>query len=197
MTIRRTVAVLTVAAGVLSGCGIPTEDTPRAIDPPHGPLAAAASPTSAATSAGPVTEQLFLVKDGMLVGVARHTDSAPTVNTVVKDLLAGPTAPERATGITSALLGSNVVAAVRIRASYVVVDLASAIDGTARNDDVLAYAQLVCTLTDRPDVNGVTFTRGGQPIGVPRADGSLSEGPLTTADYIGLMASPSPSPHTT
>ena len=139
-------------------------------------------------------ERLFLVKDDTLTPVIRHVERQPTTDSLLNDLLAGPTDNERATGITSALQGGNVVAGIHLSGGQAVVELASAMDNTARNDEVLAYAQLVCTLTGRPDVDGVTFTRNGQPIGVPRGDGSLAQGPLTAADYASLLASPSPSP---
>ncbi|MBM0224706.1 hypothetical protein JNW87_03160 [Micromonospora sp. ATA51] len=38
----------------------------------------------------------------------------------------------------------------------------------------------------RDDIDTVAFTRRGQPLGVPRADGSLSEQPLTAAEYTAL-----------
>ncbi|WP_091461229.1 hypothetical protein [Micromonospora inyonensis] len=47
---------------------------------------------------------------------------------------------------------------------------------------------------DRPgrptaaDVDRVTFVQGGQRLGVPRTDGSLSTGPLTAADYTAMVS---------
>lgn len=189
---RRVSAVLTLSAVLLAGCGVPIETRPRAIDPPHGPFQALASPTPAAPTAGPVAEKLFLVKDDMLLAVTRHVNHPPAADALIRDLVAGPTDAERDAGITSALLGGSVVDRVDIVGGRATVDLSSTIESTARNDEVLAYAQLVCTLLTRPDISGVTFTSAGRTVAVPRGDGSLSAGPLDASDYAGLIATRSP-----
>lgn len=63
-------------------------------------------------------------------------------------------------------------------------------DNTGRTDDVLALGQIVCTLTSVAGVDTMTFTHDGIPIAVPRADASLSPGPLTFGDYATLVAPP-------
>lgn len=188
-SVAAAVAVLAAAvvlAATLGGCGVTTEERPRAIDPPRGPFQALASPSPAATT-GPIAYTLCLVKDNRLVPVARHRTTAPTLDGLADALIAGPTDSERDQGITSALSGSNIVAAIRASGGRATVELAAPIDKAPRTDEVLAYAQLVCTLTTRPEVGGVIFTRDGKPVGVPRADGSLSQGPLTRTDYAPLI----------
>lgn len=188
-TAAATVLAPAMAAIVLAGCGIQPEGAPRPIDPPHGPFQVLASRAPAATTtSGAVPEQLFLVKEGMLVAVTRYVDREPAADELVADLLEGPTDPERDAGITNALLGSRVVSEVRLMDGWAVVELAAGIEGTERTDEMLGYAQLVCTLTARPEIRGVTFTRDGQSIAVPRGDGSLSQGPLIAADYAQLLA---------
>ena len=181
-----TLAVLLVLVAMVAGCGVPDEPQPRPIAPPRGPFQALVSPSPAVKASGPVTEQLCLVRDGALVTVTRHVDTEPTIERLIADLLAGPTEEERAGGLSSALLGGDAVAGAEVRDGVAVVGLSAPIEGSVRTDEVLAYAQLVCTLTKRSGVTGVEFTRDGRPIAVPRADGSLSDGPLTAADYAGL-----------
>jgi hypothetical protein len=177
-----------LAAGLLAGCGIPADRDPRPIDPPRGPADAVASRTPAVTESGPVPERLFMVKDELLVEVTRRVEGEPTLNGLVRDLLTGPTRAERDMGITSALIGPDVVSSVLLADGRAVVELAAPIEGTGSNDEVLAYAQLVCTLAARAGVDGVTFTRDRRPVEVPRGDGSLSLGPFTAADYADLLA---------
>lgn len=187
MTRRILLPALTVA--LLAGCGIAAEGAPRGADPPPGPFPALASPTPAApfiAASGAVAEQLYFVKDGKLVAVTRHVDTMPTVDELITALQTGPTDAERDTGLSSALLRSD-VASLIIDDGQAVVALASPIDGTGRSDEALAYAQLVCTLTARTEISGVSFTRDGQSLAVPRGDGSLSPGPLTAADYATLV----------
>jgi hypothetical protein len=58
----------------------------------------------------------------------------------------------------------------------------------ARSDDVLAYGQIVCTLTGRgAEIGTVSFVSHGEPLAVPRPDGSLTGGELTISDYTSLL----------
>ena len=171
------------ASTMLAGCGVTAETAPRPITPPRGFLQTTTSPTPEPTGSGPVTVQLFLVKDDALVAE------------LLADLLAGPDDSERSAGLSSALQGGDVVSNIHVSDRRAVVELSTTIENAARNDEVLAYAQLVCTLTARADITGVTFTHNGQPIGVPRADGSLTQGPLTAADYTTLLATAPPTTH--
>ena len=180
-------AAAVLAATALAGCGVSAQSAPQPVDPPRGPFQAVTSPTPAATDSGPVAQRLFMVKDGKLVAVTRHADRQPTVQTLIDDLLAGPTKAERDAGITSALQGAATVSGVRLDGDRATIELAAPLAETGRNDEVLAYAQVVCTLTARPEIRGVTFTRHQQPVRVPRADGQLSQGPLTAADYADLV----------
>jgi hypothetical protein len=177
-------AILGIAT--VAGCGVTPDERPRAIDPPRGPFQVIASP-SPATSAGALRETLFLVRDTRLVEVTRRVDTPPTIDNLVAALVAGPTDAERDQGITSTLLGSTLVAAVHAADGRAFVELSAPIEGAARTDEVLAYGQIVCTLTVLAGITGVTFTRDGTAVGVPRADGSLSVGPLTATDYADLV----------
>jgi spore germination protein GerM len=175
-----------LAVLLLAGCGVPVEDEARALpsqSPNIGP-----SPTPATVESGPVTETIYLVKGGLLVAVPRRVATEPVVDELMADLVAGPTETEKSAGLSSTLLGSKVIVAVRVLNGMATVDLAASIEGTGRTDDVLAYGQIVCTLTTRPDISWVGFTRGGLPIEVPRGDGSLTADPLNAASYSSRIA---------
>ncbi|MDO3702982.1 GerMN domain-containing protein [Micromonospora sp. C28SCA-DRY-2] len=185
---RRAVGRAALAALVLllAGCGVPVEDTPRTVPAPRGPFPSAA--TGEATSpAGRVAEVLCFVRDDRLVPVERRLDAAPTADAQLAHLLAGPSAAERDRGLTSSLPGAVGGATVRITGAHAEVDVGAVDDEAGRSDEVLAFGQLVCTLTARTDVETVSFLRRGQPLGVPRADGSLSRQPLSAADYTDLI----------
>ncbi|MGS2616779.1 GerMN domain-containing protein [Micromonospora sp. LZ34] len=172
---------------VLAGCGVPAEDAPRTVPAPHGPFPSAA--TGEATSpAGRVAEVLCFVRDDRLVPVERRLDAVPSPDAQLAHLLAGPSAAERDRGLTSSLPGAVANATVRITGTRADVEVDAVDDGAGRSDEVLAFGQLVCTLTARADVATVSFLRRGQPLGVPRADGSLAEQPLSAADYTHLIA---------
>jgi spore germination protein GerM len=186
VTARTAAAATVLVVATFTGCGVTPDDGPRAIDPPRSPFQTIASPSQIARS-GAISQTLYLVKDDKLVAVTRHVDAPTSLRDIVAALIAGPTNSEADQGITSALRGSAIVASVRATGGQATVELAPSVDGAPRTDEILAYGQLVCTLTTLPEVTGVTFTREGKPVGVPRGDGSLSPGPLTTADYAVLI----------
>ncbi|WBB68473.1 GerMN domain-containing protein [Micromonospora sp. WMMD812] len=172
-------------AVLLGGCGVPADEVPRPVRVPPGPfpVPVTVSPT---TSEGRVDETLCFVRDDRMVRVLRRTDSLPSVDVHLQHLLAGPGAQERDDGLSSALTGTVTLAGARLDGGVAEVDVRAVGDETGRNDGVLAFGQIVCTLTARGDVDRVSFRRAGQPLDVPRADGSLTREPLTAADYAVL-----------
>lgn len=181
-------AVAAVLLALVAACGVPGEDRPRAVTPPPGPFppTATAAPTMAET--GAVTEVLYFSRDDRLVPVTRRIDEVPTVETQLRNLLAGPTTTERDDGLTSALTGALSNAEVELVDGQARVTVTPTVADTGRTDEMLAYGQIVCTLTARTDVNAVIFLRDGAPLSVPRGDHSLSPAPLTGADYAVLIS---------
>ncbi|WP_433075888.1 GerMN domain-containing protein [Dactylosporangium sp. CA-052675] len=168
----------------LGGCGVPTEDSPRPIEPSavigsyEGPMAV--------TSPGAVVERLFFTRDSQLVPVDRRVANVPAPQQHLDDLVAGPTAPERDAGVDSALGGTSYITGVQLHNGTAVVGLS--VDNPIRNDETLAYGQIVCTLAARADIVAVQFTQDGRTLEVPRGDGALTSAPLTEDDYVSLIA---------
>ena len=185
---RRGLAAAVAVLGLLTACGIPPASEAHQVQPPKGPYSGLGSPSPAPSPTGQVPELLFLVKDGLLVPVRRQVPSPPTVNDLMHDLLAGPTDTEQSAGINSALPGANVIGDVTVVDRVALVDLATAPLDTGRNDAILSYGQVVCTLDARPDILGVLFRQDGEQVDVPNADGALVKVPLTAADYAGILA---------
>jgi hypothetical protein len=92
----------------------------------------------------------------------------------VQDPAAGPTPAEHQDGLTSALSQMRVGSTIVTQGRAAVETGAPPVAG-AHSDEVLAHAQIVCTLTSQgAEVGTVSFTRDGQALAVPRGDGSLS-----------------------
>ena len=180
-------AVAALAALTAAGCGVPAETAPRAIESPA-VLPLPASPPPTEQGAGPVSQRLCLTREARLVEVTRPMSGPASVQETVRDLLAGPTEAESATGLNTALGGTPLVTGVRLEDGIAVVGLRSDAEGSSRADDVLALGQVVCTLTTRGDVQGVVFERAGARVAVPRGDGSLATGPLRRGDFDQLRA---------
>jgi Sporulation and spore germination len=169
-----------------ASCGVPTDDAPHDIDRPPGGYGPGGP---APEGFGSATERLYLVRNGVLVRVLRRVSQSPTPDQTLHDLLAGPTAAEREDGLTSALSTTTVTGMV-VSGRRANVAIGEGPGVGARSDEVLAYGQIVCTLTSQgPDVGTVSFSSAGQPLGVPRGDGALATGPLTIADYADLLQS--------
>lgn len=182
----RPARALLLAVLLLAGCGVPVDDVPRRVPAPPGrlPTPVTGSPTA---PAGRVDEPLCFVREDRLEPLVRRVEALPPVDAHLQHLLAGPSSTERDGGLTSALPGTVAVLGARVNGTLAEVDIQEAVDGTGRSDEILAFAQIVCTLTRRPEVDMVAFQRAGRPLDVPRADGSLSREPLTAADYLPLM----------
>ncbi|MFC0506439.1 GerMN domain-containing protein [Micromonospora costi] len=171
---------------LLAGCGVPSDDRPRPVEVPPGPFPTTetASPTA---SGGRLDEALCFVRDDRVERIVRRTDTLSSVEAHLRHLLAGPGPQELERGVSSALPGTITVAGTRLNGATAEVDVRLAGDDIGRSDEVLAFGQIVCTLTARSDVDRVSFRRDGQPLDVPRADGSLSREPLTEADYAAIL----------
>jgi hypothetical protein len=95
---------------------------------------------------------------------------------------------EQAVGLRSTLPPGAVV---RVNVDRGVAEVAlkgTLLDEILTRDQVLAFAQLVLTLTAQPGIGQVTFTAGGEPISAQRGDGSVArpDVPLTYEDYAEL-----------
>ncbi|RSM43113.1 hypothetical protein DMB66_53745 [Actinoplanes sp. ATCC 53533] len=185
---RRMLHLVTIGILAVSGCGVRTESQPRDFDPPPGPRPVPATPTPSSPQAGTAAEPLYFVRTDRLVAVIRRIRAAPTIQQQMEHLLTGPTEAERRAGLSSTLAGNITVAKVGLTDGEATIEVGDDSDQSGRIDDVLAFGQIVCTLTARADVTTVTFQRDGRALGVPRADGSLSTGGLTAADYTALTA---------
>jgi spore germination protein GerM len=180
-----TAALAMVAATWLAGCGVAIDDSPHPVELPG--RASTPAPGTSQAPQGTSNETLYLIKDGHLVPVQRSIAQQPSPSQQLSDLLAGPAPGERQQGLSSALAGTDLRLGVEVRDGKATVELATSLEGTGRTDDILAFAQIVCTLASRDDINTVTFTRAGEQVEVPRADGSLTRDPLNSEDYGPLV----------
>jgi spore germination protein GerM len=180
---RRALVTLVLAVLVLAGCGVPLDDAPRRLGDP-GRTGTAGGP--APNAAGATVLRLYLVRDDRLVRVPRRVAAPQTPAEQLDTLLAGPTAEESDDGLSSAL-STMTVTDLRLAGRRATITLGSRAGQGVRSDEVLAFGQIVCTLTNLPDVGTVSFEADGVPLWVPRADGSLANTPLTIADYSDLL----------
>lgn len=181
-----------LVAVMLFGCGIPVEEGARPLPadmipssvPVQGP--AGSSPPG---DRGSASADVFLVRDSRLVRVGRHPWNPPSVEGAIAALLQGPTAAERADGVRAALT-RPVRLAGAVAAGVPLIDVTDSFADVEAEEQILALAQLVFTLTALPGVDGVSFALEGRPVEVPTGDGALKRGPVRRADFAAVAPVP-------
>jgi spore germination protein GerM len=186
------VGALAAAVALAGACGVPTDGSPREISADELPPGLVDAPsTTAPSSPGGDAEvvQLYYVADDSLVPAFGEVARPARVDVVLRALLEGPDPAYVARGYRSALpQGEELVPAADQRAGVARVELAPTFREIPAADQVLAVGQIVLTLTARPGVGQVRFLLDGQPVAVPRADGSVTAQPVSRDDYAALRA---------
>jgi hypothetical protein len=178
-------AALVVAAGA-GACGIPIDDSPEPVDfPPQYQSPTTTSPPPETTSSGQLMALLCLTRDQRLVPVDRPVETQQSAGELLADLIGPVTEAESQQGLTSALAGIRGLMVTRIDNGIAEVAVGDSLDGI--NNQLLIYGQIVCTLDAHPAVDGVWFSRDGQPLPVPRGNATVTEEVLTADDYIDLL----------
>jgi spore germination protein GerM len=193
-------AAITVLTLGLVGCGIPTDDNPRAISSESVPDAAVDDTTEATASEPTVAAPIYLVQspdDPRLVDVKRRVPAGspaagPDPAAVLEKLLsATPNPREQANGITNLIPEDTRLASQpQLARGTLVVDLTNEIFDVEGEPQRAAFGQIVCTANALEGVNLVRFLVQGEPTGV-QADSGAVDGPVSCADdYARLLAEP-------
>jgi spore germination protein GerM len=140
------------------------------------------APTTAAADRQAV--RLYFIRDDTLVEIDRELASR-SIADVIAALVEGPL-PGEDEDLRSALPEGAVLAA-EVRAGVATIELDRPFKDVATNEQRLAVAQLVVTMTARPGVGQVAFTIDDEPVPVPTGDGELADRPVSRDDYAGLV----------
>ena len=186
-------AAAVAAATLLAACGVSGERSPRFVEDDRVPFGLLDSTTTTEGAPGtqgrPAVADVCLVvgAEGRLATVERAVPRRPTPADTLAALAGGPTAEEADYGLSTALpedaFGDEAVAS----GGVVTVDLDPVFTDTDGRRQLLAVAQVVCTLTARPGVGQVAFTLDGELVEVPRGDGTATSGPVARDDYARLL----------
>lgn len=172
------------AAAILGGCGISAESDVNKIKPQDVPFDLLLADVTAVPETG-IPVQVYLLSGDRLLTVDRTADSADSLADVVRLTVDGPTDEERLLGITSAI-PTGTVGLVSTSRGVAEVDLNASFGELRSSDQVLALGQIVYGLTALPGIGAVAFTLEGEPISVPRTDGTASDEPLSRDDFLAL-----------
>ena len=187
--VSRAVVVGVALLLALAACGIPAQKSASKVADDRVPfrlLDKNSSDAPAASQLGNRDAVIYLARGGRLVPTARSLPPPLTLQRVLRALGRGPTSPEVAAGIRTALPVEGTPRSVRVARGTATVDLPTSFTTLSRGDQVLALAQIVYTVTDHPGIGQVQFTLNGTTTDIPRADRSLTSTPVSREDYLAL-----------
>jgi spore germination protein GerM len=191
---RRGVTIAVAGLLALAGCGVPRDDTPRAV--PAGQvdprLLAEPSVTGTPTPTGSSAYMVaFVTPDDTLQLRSRAVSPgtpAEQAQQLLVELARGPDDAEHAHGLSTALPSDATLTLTTLDQGVAVVAIDTGTKDAEPRRLPLSVAQVVLTLTSHPDVHSVSITSDGQPVEAPLTDGFVVNRPLTAADYRSLLA---------
>lgn len=200
MKCRRAAGLVLLLAGAAAACGIPADDSPRAVTDRAMPEElddATGTPDGQRTRTVIFFSRFDDARGGdVLVPTEREVPAGgpsgqPTPGTVLETLFAGVeddgAAGERL--VTKVPADTDLASQPQLAADgTLTIDLNSAISGVQSDGAQLAYGQMVCTVTSLEPVDQVLFTVDGQPTWPPTGEGVSSDGPLSCTSYSSLLA---------
>jgi Sporulation and spore germination len=188
---------LFVGALALSGCTlVSTTSSPQTIAPKNVPFCLRCK-TIPGTNNGSVrfiSQPVYIVDaSGHLAPTSRIVPAPPVLESVLRQLIIGPTKIETFAGYTSALPKNLIILSASFRGDVGYVDLATTLSKLPRGQEVLAIGQMVLTARDvgvtlGVAVKGVEITVAGvlQDLPIP---GGHEEHLVTPADFQPLSNS--------
>ena len=211
--LKRLVTIAVALAAVLGGCGIPDHGqvstiqgkdlrqlgdtippTSTSTTPPSTLDPTTTTTTAIDTASTIATEDVtvYFISGGQLKGYPRTLARPATTSTVLSALQEGKPPGDAGVGIRSAvptrdqsLLGvtddASGVATIHLPQGF--------FEQIPPEDQLLATGQLVLTITEVRGIGQVLFVQDGQPRGVPRGSGGITDGtePLARRDYQDLL----------
>ena len=187
MTPSRIPWILIAVALAVVSCGVPTDRSAKMVPARDVPFGLLNKNSGVATpSSGEERVTIYLARNDKLVAVPRSIGRPVTLDSLLDSLRAGPTSGEVSAGVRSALPASRSVRSVALARGTATLDLDRRFTTLSAGDQVLALAQIVFTVTDRPGMGLVRFTQGRIAIEVPRGNGSLTAARVARDDYSGF-----------
>jgi spore germination protein GerM len=175
-----------------AGCSAPVDSGPKTIRAASIPPGLRAQTSSTTTTTVPpgaseeVTVYFISVPEGRLQPVKRRVSSPVNPEKVLQKLFAGPTDAEGLSGLRTAINGDTTILHADVEKTILTVDTSKNFAFGQVPDQIAAYAQVVFTAVELPNVNGVQFAQNGRRIAVYAGDGSSQFAPLGKASYAEL-----------
>ncbi len=194
---RRAGALVSAVVALLAGCGIDSDSEPRDISGNRQQALAAIGRSNDQAPAG--GSRIYLVdgaggQEAIVRAVARDVPAEPDSRIgLINALLEGPTEAERARRLRTAIpAGTELRSAKYDGPGTITLDLSANILDASGDSLVAAVAQIVYTLGQLEDIQGVKLEVEGEARQWPTGDGTLTGAPLSVYLYPGRAASTQP-----
>ena len=189
MTVRRLV-LLGLGAVTLAGCTlVPTAKSPVIINPKIVPFGLLGK-TIPGTNNGRVrfiTQPVYIVDaTGHLTASSRIVPTPPTLASVLRELVIGPTDIEVSTGYSSALPKDLVILQAKVKQGVGYIAIADSLSTLPVRQQVLALGQLAMTASAVGATKGIEITVAGVAQRSLLPDGDTAT-VITASDYRSLL----------
>lgn len=183
--------VVSAVALLVIGCGVPMDQTATVApdaDVPYDLLSSTTTTTPPSGSPAEGETTICLAVDGLLLSLGRDRGGDPPLSTLEALVGAGPTEGESSLGLRSVVEGVDLIDGIEQAGNVGEVSLGGRFAELAADQQLLAVAQLTCTLTSQPGIDTVTFQLDGDDVEVPVESGELVDRPVARADFGRLIA---------
>jgi hypothetical protein len=173
----------------LASCGVPVDEAAEPRPREQIPFDLLdESTTTSPPAGGPAGEEtvVCLELEGGLLSVGRAREG-PGAEALVALAATPPTPGEARLGLRSSV-DRDSIEGVTAADGIATVDLDAEFAELPADRQLLAVAQLTCTLTAQPEASRVRFRLEGERIEVPVQGGALVRRPVTRTDYERLIA---------
>lgn len=160
----------------LAACGVSLQDRPVPIE-----ADLPARPTTSVPLPGDRAVTIYLIRDGRLEPVQRSSDDNSAL-TALAFLSEGPVASEIGSGLRTALPPQTLIAAAIDDSGIVTVAATRAFTSVSGDNQLLATAQLVWTVTEYAAIDQVRVSVDGDVIELPTDEGLVRD-PVERDDY--------------
>lgn len=175
---------IAVVLVVMTGCGLPLDETPRAAEAPETSI-----PARSQTPEGGLGDSIiyFISANGNLNPVTRVIEQ-PSPEAVIEVLLDGPSDADRGAGRTTGVPGPTELIDITVDGSRVTVDLSEDFSEGVGVAGQQAAAQIVYTLSELEDITSVAFEVEGEPISVSSPNPETGDTDIVDrCDYFSLL----------
>jgi Sporulation and spore germination len=172
---------------LLVACGISPDSSPQPInrkDVPYGLLDRPPATTPVSIPDAFVT--IYLDGVQRLVAVSRPVPAPASVRGALVALGQGSTTAEAAQGLVSPISTAVPLLLVNLGAASATVDLSRSFANLGEQEEIVAVAQLVYTMTSFPGIRMVVIKIDGSVATVPTGTGTVTKKPVSRSDYLSL-----------